>query len=129
MNYLLNLVVNAGVVMLLAYIIPQIKIKSFGTALWVSFLIGILNATIGAILRFPVNVVTFFLLSFFVHLIVTALIIKLVDKLVRNFEVRGFWPALVIAVAIAIANSLFERNDVDKRNNTAFQTTVHQVLT
>ncbi|MDQ3292547.1 MAG: phage holin family protein [Bacteroidota bacterium] len=115
MNYILNLLVNAAVVMLMAYILPQVRVKSFGTALWVAFLVGLLNSTLGFLIRFPLNLVTFFLLSFLVHLIVTAIIIKVVDKLVRNFEIRGFWPALVIAIAIGIANTLFERKEAEKR--------------
>ncbi|PSR52978.1 hypothetical protein AHMF7605_05280 [Adhaeribacter arboris] len=125
MNYLINLLVNAGVVMLLAYILPQIRVKSFGTALWVAFLISILNLTVGFLLRLPLNLVTFFLLGFLVRLVVTAIIIKLVDKLVSNFEVRGFWPALVIAIALAVAGALFDRNEAEERYDTAYQTTLN----
>ncbi|QMU28442.1 phage holin family protein [Adhaeribacter radiodurans] len=124
MNYILNLLVNAGVVMLMAYILPQVRVKSFGTALWVAFLVSILNVTVGFLLRLPLNLVTFFLLSFFVRLIVTAIIIKLVDKLLSNFEVRGFWPALVIALAIAIAGALFDRQEAEERYDTASQTII-----
>jgi putative membrane protein len=84
-------------------------VKSFKTALWVAFLIGILNATVGLILRFPLNLVTLFFLEFIVRLIVTAIVIKLVDKLVSNFKVHGFWPALVLAIALAISGTLVDR--------------------
>lgn len=115
MNFILELLIDAGVVMLMSYIMPQVRIKSFGTALWVAFLVAILNATVGALLRLPFNLVTFFLLSFFVRLIVTAVIIKLVDKLVANFEVRGFWPALVIALALSVAGTLLYRDEVEQQ--------------
>ncbi|QNF35117.1 phage holin family protein [Adhaeribacter swui] len=115
MNFIVNLLVSAGVLMLMAYILPQVRIKSFGTALWVAFLVGIFNATIGFLLRLPLNLVTFFLLSFVVRLVVTAIIIKLVDKLVRNFEIKGFWPALVIAIALAIAGTLVNREEAEDR--------------
>ena len=122
MDFLLNLLVSAGVLMLLAYLLPQVTIKSFWTALWVAFLIGILNATIGLLLRFPLNLVTLFFLQFIVKLIVTAIMIKLVDKLVRNFEVKGFWPALIIAIALAVASTLLERND-DEYDSAEYQQT------
>jgi putative membrane protein len=112
-NAIVNLLVSAGVLLLLAYIIPQIRVKNFGTALWVAFLIGIFNATIGLLIRLPLNLVTLFLLEFLVRLIVTAIIIKLVDKLVGNFEVKGFWPAVVIAIVIAIATTLIDRSFAD----------------
>lgn len=109
MEFIVNLLVSAGVLVLMAYIMPQVTIKSFMTALWVAILVGILNATIGLVLGFIFNLFTFFLLSFIVKLVVTAIVIKLVDKLVRNFEVRGFWPALLIAIALAAASTLVER--------------------
>lgn len=106
MEFLLNLLVSAGVILLLAYALPQVHVKSFLTALWVAFLIGLLNATIGWLLRGVLNLVSFFLLEAIVGLIVTVLMIKLVDKLVRNFKVDGWWPALVIAIATSIALAL-----------------------
>lgn len=52
----------------------------------------------------------------------TAIIIKLVDKLLKNFEVKGFWPALVVAIALAIASTLIERND-DEYDSAEYQQT------
>jgi putative membrane protein len=114
MHFIVNLLVGAGVLILMSYIMPSIRVKSFGTALWVAFLVGILNATIGFLIRLPFNLVTLFLLEFLVRLIVTAIIIKLVDKLVSNFEVKGFWPAVVIAIAMAIAGTLVDRSFADE---------------
>lgn len=106
MEFILNLLVSAGVIVLLAYALPQVHVKSFLTALWVAFLIGLLNATIGWIIRGILNLVSFFLLEAIIGLIVTTLMIKLVDKLVKNFKVDGWWPALVIAIATSIALAL-----------------------
>ncbi|MBF8962339.1 phage holin family protein [Pontibacter sp. FD36] len=106
MDFILNLLVSAGVIVLLAYIMPQVHVKSFLTALWVAFLIGLFNATIGWLLRGVLNLVSFFLLEAIIGLIVTALMIKLVDKLVGNFKVDGWWPAFAIAIATAIALAL-----------------------
>ncbi|TPE45935.1 phage holin family protein [Pontibacter mangrovi] len=103
MGFIVNLLVSAGVIALLAYIMPSVHVKSFWTALWVAFLIGIFNATIGWLLGGILNLVSFFLLEAIVSLIVTALMIKLVDALVGNFKVDGFLPALIIAVATAVA--------------------------
>ncbi|PVY40696.1 phage holin family protein [Pontibacter virosus] len=106
MDFILNLLVSAGVILLLAYALPQVHVKSFLTALWVAFLIGLFNATVGWLLRGILNLVSFFLLEAIIGLIVTALMIKLVDKLVGNFKVDGWWPAFVIAIATAIALAL-----------------------
>jgi len=103
MGFIINLLVSAAVILLMAYALSSVHVKSFGTALWVAFLVGILNATIGWILRGIFNLVSFFLLEAIVSLIVTAIVIKLVDMFVRNFKVDGFLPALLIALATAIA--------------------------
>lgn len=80
MNIIIELLINAGVLLLLAYLLPSVNIKNYGTAIGVALVIGILNATIGYLLRLPLNIITLGLLSFFVRLLVTAIIIKVADK-------------------------------------------------
>lgn len=106
MNWILQLLINAVVLLLASKIMPTVKIRSFGTAVGVALVIGILNATIGAILRFPLNLVTLFLLSFFVRLIVLAIVIKITDKFFSGFEVRSFSAAVILACIMAVAGSL-----------------------
>ncbi|WP_205500716.1 phage holin family protein [Rufibacter psychrotolerans] len=114
MSWILELLVNAGVILLMAYILPQVTIKSFWTALWVALLVSILSVLIGWILTFILNLVTFFLLEFVVKLIVSAIVLKIADKLVRNFEIKGFWPALVIAIALSLASTFINRSSEDR---------------
>ena len=106
MNWIFQLLINAVVLLLASRIMPTVKIKSFGTAVGVALVIGILNATIGAILRFPLNLVTLFLLSFFVRLFVLAIVIKITDKFFSGFEVSSFTAAIILACIMAIAGSL-----------------------
>ncbi|MEJ8802302.1 phage holin family protein [Pontibacter sp. H249] len=103
MDFIINLLVSAAVILILSYAMSSVHVKSFGTALWVAFLIAIVNATLGWIIRGVFNLVTFFLLEAIISLIVTALMIKLVDKLVSNFKVDGFLPAVIIALVTALA--------------------------
>lgn len=107
MNVIIELLLNAAVLFLLANIMPEVKVRSYGTALAVALVVGILNATIGFLLRLPLNILTLGLLSFFVRLVVTAFMIRLADKLFRGFEVRTFAAALIIAVVMALAGTLF----------------------
>lgn len=106
MNFILELLVNAGVLFLLAALLPSVNIKSYGTAIGVALVIGILNATIGFLLRLPLNIITLGFLSFFVRLIVSAIIIKLADKLFSGFEVKGWMAAIILAICIAIAGTI-----------------------
>lgn len=104
MDWIITLLVNSVVLLGLAYALPQVEVKSFKTALFAALLIGILNATVGFLIRLPLNIVTLGLLTFVVRLIVTAIIIKLVDLLMKGLTVRGFWPALLIAIVLAIVS-------------------------
>lgn len=106
MNWILQLLLNAGVLLLAAKIMPSVKIRSFGTAVLVALVIGILNATIGFLLRLPLNLLTLGLLSFFVRLIVLAIVIKIADKFFSGFEVRSFTTAVILACIMAIVGSL-----------------------
>ncbi len=65
MNIILELLLDAAVLLLLVRVMPTIQVRNYGTAVAVALVVGILNATIGAIIRFPLNLITFWLLSFF----------------------------------------------------------------
>ncbi len=106
MSWILQLLINAAVLLLASKIMTSVKVRSFGTAVVVALVIGILNATIGAFLRFPLNLFTLFLLSFFVRLIVLAIVIKITDALFSGFEVQSFRAAVILACIMAVAGSL-----------------------
>jgi len=106
MSWILQLLINAVVLLLLAYIHPGVKVKSFGTAVGVALVIGILNATIGLLMRFTLNLMTLWLLSFLVRLLVSAIVIWLTDKLFSGFQLRSFGTALLVACVLAIVGTL-----------------------
>ncbi|MCK8491211.1 MULTISPECIES: phage holin family protein [Spirosoma] len=110
MNLILHLLLDAAVIFGLAYIMPQVQVKSFGTALLIAVLLGLLNFFIGWIIRFPLNLITFFLLTGIIRIVVTAILLKLIDSFMDSFTIDGFWPALVIALAVAVAGTLIDRS-------------------
>ncbi len=110
MNLILHLLLDAAVIFGLAYLMPQVDVKNFGTAILIAVLLGLLNFFIGWLIRFPLNLVTFFLLTGLVRIIVTALLLKLIDNFLDSFTIIGFWPALVIALAVAVAGTLIDRS-------------------
>jgi putative membrane protein len=107
MNFIFELLFNAAILLLLSKYMESVHVKSFGTAVLVALVVAILNATIGALLRFPLNLVTFFLLGFLVRLVVTAVMIKIADAFFSGFRVDGFRTALIVALVMAIAGVLF----------------------
>ncbi|MBD2703019.1 phage holin family protein [Spirosoma sp. BT702] len=110
MNLILHLLLDAAVIFGLAYIMPQVEVKSFGTALLIALILALLNFLVGWLIRFPLNLVTLFLLTGIVRIIVTALLLKLIDNFMDSFTIVGFWPALVIALAVAVAGMLIDRS-------------------
>lgn len=108
MNFLLHLLVDAAVIAGLAALLPQVVVRNFGTAILIALLLGLLNFVIGWVIRFPLNLVTFFLLTGLVRLFVTALLLKLIDQWLTDFTITGFWPTLLIAFAVSVAGSLID---------------------
>ncbi|MDB5230216.1 MAG: hypothetical protein JWN76_1021 [Chitinophagaceae bacterium] len=94
--------------MLLAHFMPTIKVRSFGTALAVAFIVGILDATVGFLLRLPLNIITLGLLSFLVRLIVTAIVLRIVDYFFRGFVLKNFTAAFILAVCMALVGTIFQ---------------------
>ncbi len=89
-----------------AYIVPNVTVDGFLSALIAGMLIALANATIGTILRiltFPINFLTLGLMSF----IITVLMVLLVDSLMDGFNTAGFWSALIFAVVLAIIQMIF----------------------
>jgi putative membrane protein len=104
MSLIITLLVNATVVFILAYLLPTITVKNYGTAFLVALVVAFLNFIIGWLFRFAFNLVTLFLLESIVSLIVTAIMIKIADKFFKGFEVKGWLPAFIIAITIAVVN-------------------------
>ena len=105
MGFVLELLLDAFVLLLLSKLMTTVHVKSYSTAIAVAFVVALFNATIGAIIRFPLN--TLFLLSFVVRLFVTALMLKFADSFFKDFQIDGFRPALIIALVMAVTGTLF----------------------
>lgn len=111
MEFILKIIINAVVLLIAAKAMAKVEIRSFGSALLVAFLIGILNVTIGELLRFIFHIGTLGIplllgLGFIIRLIVTAIIIKIVDALMKGFRVDGFVTALILAIIMALAGTI-----------------------
>ncbi len=107
MRFLIAVFLNATVLFALASVLPSVKIKNYTTAICVAIVIGLLNATIGLSIRLPLDILTLGLITFFIKVVVSAIMIKLVSGLFKGFKVNGWVPAFIIAFCMAIAGTLF----------------------
>ena len=105
MKLLLRLLVTAALVLLLSNLLSGVHVASFGTAIIVAVVLGLLNLFIKpilVILTLPVTVIT---LGLFL-LVINALIILLCTKIVGGFAVDSFLTALIFSVILSILQSI-----------------------
>ncbi|HNZ57762.1 MAG TPA: phage holin family protein [Syntrophorhabdaceae bacterium] len=93
-------------VMVASYIIPGVSVKGFFTAMWVALFIGIVNVLVKPFLIFitlPINILTLGLFTF----VINALLIMLASSVIKGFEVKGFWIAMIFSVVLSVINFIF----------------------
>lgn len=114
MNLIIRLLINALIIMGLAWALPGIGVDSYWTALIVAVIIGLLNVFLKpflVILTIPVTILT---LGFFL-LVINALIIMLASSMIDGFAVDGFWWAFLFSILMTVLNAALEgsRKDAD----------------
>jgi putative membrane protein len=104
-SLLLHWVISALSLMIVAYIFPGIQLQGLGAALIAPILIGLINATLGLILKiitFPLTILT---LGIF-WLIINALMLQLAAALVPGFYVAGFVSAFFGAIVLSLVSTI-----------------------
>jgi len=106
MLYLIvNWLLSALSLIIVAHIVPGFQVQSFGTALMASLVIGLINATLGLLLKvltLPLTIVTFGLFLF----VINALILRMTSGLVSGFHVESFGPAFIGAIVLALVTTV-----------------------
>ena len=91
MSVILTWVINALALLIITYLVPSIHIKSFGTALIIAVVLGLINTVIRPVLillTLPVTIVT---LGVFI-LVVNALCFWFASSLLKASRCRGSGP-------------------------------------
>lgn len=105
MKTLINIFFTTVFVLLLANLLPGVRVTGWGSALLVAVVLGLLNIFIKPILVLFTLPATIFTLGLFL-LVINAIIILLCDYLVPGFDVRGFWWALLFSLILSFCQSL-----------------------
>ncbi|WDF68592.1 phage holin family protein [Sphingobacterium oryzagri] len=115
MRFIISLLITGVVIAVAAFIVPGAHVAGFGWAIVTGLVIGLVNAIVGGILRlftFPLNWLTFGLVSF----IITVLMIMLTDNLMGSkFDVDGFWTAALFAIVVALIEMILGRMVRDEK--------------
>jgi len=107
MRLLLHWILSAIAVYIVANFVPGISVSGPMAALIAALVIGLINATIGLLLKiltFPLTILTLGLFWF----VINALMLELASAFVRGFEVRGFIPALIGSILISVVSSTLQ---------------------
>ena len=105
LRLILHWVLSAGALIITAELVPGFVIQSFATALVAALIIGLLNATVGLVLKIitiPISILTFGLFL----LVINGLMILATSSIVRGFHVNGIIPAFWGAVVLALLGIL-----------------------
>jgi putative membrane protein len=108
MRLLLNWVLSAVAVWIVAHVVPGVHVSGAVAALIAALVIGFINATLGLLLKiltFPLTLVT---LGLF-WLVINALMLELASALLSpGFQVHGFFAAFVGAIVLSLVNLLLK---------------------
>jgi putative membrane protein len=107
-HLLLNWLLSAASLLIVAYVVPGFEVSGFLAALLAAIAVGLVNSTLGVLLKvvtLPLIVIT---LGLF-WLVINALMLELASWLAPGFEVHGFGAAFLGAVVLALVNLVFGR--------------------
>ena len=107
-HWIVNWLLGALALWLVAQIIPGIQIRGFGAAMLGTIVIAVVNITIGPILRFiawPITVLTLGLFRW----VLNAFLLKLASMFTPGFRIDGFLNALVGALVLTVLDIVLHR--------------------
>lgn len=96
-------VLSALCLLLVAHFVPGFVVNGFGTALIAAVVIGLVNGTLGIILKiitFPLTILTFGIF----WLLINALMLEVAAAVVPGFTVVGLWPAFWGGLILSLMN-------------------------
>jgi putative membrane protein len=106
MRMIINWILSAIALLVVARVVPGFYVRGFMSALWAAVVIGFVNATFGLLLKlitFPLTILT---LGLF-WLVINALMLEFATWFAPGLRVAGFWPAFWGAIVLSLVNMLF----------------------
>ncbi len=101
--WILQLLLTALAAFLAAKFTPGVTITSFWTAILLAVVLALLDIFVKPLLQLISIPVTVLTLGLFL-LVINAVIILLASYLVTNFQVSGFWSALLFSIIFSVVS-------------------------
>ena len=105
MRLIIHWLLSALSLLIVSRIVPGFEVRRLGAALLAAVVIGLINSTLGLLLKvltFPFILLT---LGFF-WFVINALMLLFASHVVPGFYVHGFGPALIGAIVLSLLNML-----------------------
>jgi len=100
---LIHWLISTASLLIVSYLLPGIDVRGIGSALIASIVIGLINATLGIVLKIltlPLTLLTFGLFL----LVINALMLQLASYLVPGFFVSSFWSAFFGSIVLSLVS-------------------------
>ena len=102
LRLLIEVFVTSGLLYALATALPGVRLKSFGTALVVVLVYGVLNYFLFWLVA-PIAFIPMLLSFGLFGLVINAFLLWLTDKLIDDFEIDALRTTLLIAILLTVA--------------------------
>lgn len=104
-HWLIHWLLSGVALLIVAQVLPGIRVDGFGAALIAALVIGVVGATVGVILK--ILLLPFILLTLgVVYFLINGLMLKLASEFVPGFRVDGCMPAVVGSILLTFVNYL-----------------------
>ncbi len=107
MKLLLHWLLSALALMIVATIVPGFAVGGLGSALIAAVVIGLINATLGFVLKvvtFPLTILTLGLFWF----VINAVMLLVASSLLGGFQVASFWSAFLGGIVLTLVNMVLK---------------------
>ena len=118
MRLLVRWLINALSLLVVANIVPGFELHGFGAALIAAVVFGIVNATLGLVLKvitFPLTILSFGLFL----IVINAIMLKMAASVTPGFAVHtwtaAFLGAIVLSLVSAFLNWLIKDRRIEER--------------
>jgi putative membrane protein len=105
MKLLIKWLFSALALMAIAHFVPGFYVRNFVDALIAAAVIGLVNATLGSVVKFLTFPLTILTLGLFL-IVVNALMLKVAAFFVPGFQVRTWTAAIIGAILLSIVSAM-----------------------
>jgi putative membrane protein len=107
-RWIIHWLLSGVALIIVANVLPGIEVDGFGAALLAAFVIGLVSATVGIILK--IILLPFILLTLgIVYFLINGLMLQLASAIVPGFRVIGCLPAVFGSILLTIVDYLLNR--------------------